>query len=54
MVKVRDTLSSVLRSAVRFEFIEANPLEKVQLPPDKRGKLPKPIITPPSFTRCSR
>ena len=49
MVKTRDVLSSILRSAVRFEFLEANPLEKLQLPPDKRGKLPKPVITPAEF-----
>jgi integrase len=49
MAKVRDALSSVLRSAVRFEFLEKNPLEKLQLPPDKRGKLSKPVITPAEF-----
>jgi integrase len=49
MVKVRDALSSVLRSAVRFEFLEGNPLEKLQLPPDKRGRLIKPVISPAEF-----
>jgi integrase len=49
MVKVRDALSSVLRSAVRYEFLEKNPLERLQLPPDKRGKLQKPVITPAEF-----
>lgn len=49
IVKVRDALSSVLRSAVRYEFLEGNPLEKLQLPPDKRGKLSKPVITPTDF-----
>jgi len=49
MVKVRDALSSVLRSAVRFEFLEKNPLEKLQMPPDKRGELDKPLLSPPEF-----
>jgi integrase len=49
MVKVRDALSSVLRSAVVYEFLEKNPLEQLRLPPDKRGKLLKPVITPAQF-----
>jgi integrase len=49
IVKLRDALSSVLRSAVRFEFLERNPLEKLQLPPDKRGELDKPMLSPVEF-----
>jgi integrase len=49
MVKVWDALSSVVRSAVRFQFLDTNPLEKVQLPRDKRGKPPKPVISPAGF-----
>jgi integrase len=49
IVKVRDALSSVLRSAVRYEFLERNPLEKLQLPPDKRGELDKPLVSPVEF-----
>ena len=39
----------MLRSSVRFEFLEKNPLERLQLPPDKRGKLSKPLISPAEF-----
>jgi len=49
MVKVRDALLSILRSAVRYEFLERNPLEKLQLPPDKRGTIDKPLLTPGEF-----
>jgi len=49
MVKVRDALSSILRSAVRYEFLERNPLERLQLPPDKRGTIDKPLLTPGEF-----
>ena len=49
MVKVRDALSSILRAAVRFDFLEKNPLEKLQLPPDKRGELDKPLVSPAEF-----
>jgi hypothetical protein len=37
IVKVRDALSSILRAAVGYEFLEKNPLETLQLSPDKRG-----------------
>ena len=49
IVKVRDALSSVLRSAVRYDYLEKNPLENLRLPPDKRGKLIKPVLTPAEF-----
>ncbi len=49
MIKIRDTLSSILRSAVRYEFLDRNPLDKLQLPPDKRGTIDKPVITPAEF-----
>ena len=49
IIKVRDALSSVLNSAVRFEYLEKNPLESVVMPPDKRGKLTKPVLTPAEF-----
>jgi integrase len=50
-VKVRDALSSVLRSARRFGLVEGNPLENVTLPPDKRGKRKKFVITPEEFVQ---
>ena len=49
IVKVRDALSSILRSAVRFRFIIINPLDGLQLPPDKRGRRSKPFISPLQF-----
>jgi integrase len=50
IVKVRDALSSILRAAVGYEFLQKNPLETLQLPPDKRGKQTKPWITPAQFS----
>lgn len=49
IVKVRDALSSVLRSAVEYKYLERNPLENLKLPKDKRGKRAKPWITPQQF-----
>ncbi|MGE5057232.1 MAG: tyrosine-type recombinase/integrase [Acidobacteriota bacterium] len=49
IVKVRDALSSVLRAAVEYEYLQKNPLESLKLPPDKRGKQAKPWITPQQF-----
>jgi integrase len=50
IVKVRDALSSILRAAVGYEFLQKNPLETLQLPPDKRGRQTKPWITPAQFS----
>ncbi len=47
--KVRDALSSILRSAHRLEVIDSNPLEKVLMPTDKRGRQKKPNISPEQF-----
>ncbi|HZQ96543.1 MAG TPA: tyrosine-type recombinase/integrase [Candidatus Sulfotelmatobacter sp.] len=47
--KVRDALSSVMRSAVRYGYITRNPLDNLRLPPDKRGKRQKPFIYPAQF-----
>src|SRR5438309_1390725 len=44
-----DTLSSVLRSAVRYGFLVKNPLDGLQMPPDKRGRRSKSFITPAQF-----
>jgi integrase len=49
IVKTRDALSSILRAAVEYEFLQKNPLENLQLPPDKRGKQTKPWISPAQF-----
>ena len=51
IVKVRDALSSILRSAVRYGFLVKNPCEGLQLPPDKRGRRSKPVIAPEQFAQ---
>jgi integrase len=50
IVKARDALSSILRAAVAYEFVQKNPMENLHLPPDKRGKQTKPWITPAQFS----
>jgi integrase len=47
--KIRDVLSSLLGSAVRFGLLVKNPVEGVRLPPRKRGRSTKPYITPAQF-----
>lgn len=47
--KIRDVLSSVLQSAVRYELLIRNPVEGVRLPRPKRGKKTKPWITRAQF-----
>lgn len=47
--KIRDTLSSILGSAVRYGYLVKNPVEGVRLPPDKKGRRIKPYITPQQF-----
>jgi hypothetical protein len=37
ILKVRDTLSSILRSAVRYGFLVQNPMDGLLMPPDKEG-----------------
>jgi integrase len=49
MSKIRDALSSVLRSAVDVEYLNKNPMEGLRLPKDRRPKRPKPTITPEQF-----
>ena len=47
--KIRDGLSSVLRSAVDADYLIKNPLDGLRLPLDKRPRQPKPTITPEQF-----
>jgi len=48
--KVRDDLSSILASAVKYGMLVENPTEGVRLPHDKRGKKRmEPHITPQQF-----
>jgi integrase len=49
--KIRDVLSSILRSAVKYGYLITNPAEKLQVPSEKRGKRRhKPFIRPEKFT----
>jgi integrase len=48
--KVRDTLSSILGSAVRFGMLASNPEANVRIPPERRGrKTSKPFLYPEQF-----
>jgi integrase len=47
--KIRDVLSSILGSAVKFGYLVKNPVEGLRLPPPKSGKRTKPFITPAQF-----
>jgi integrase len=49
IVKVRDALSSILRSAVEDELLIKNPMEGLKLPPDRRPRRAKPFISPEQF-----
>ena len=48
-LKIKDALSSVLGSAVRFQMLVRNPIEGIQTPPPRTGKRTKPHITPEQF-----
>lgn len=48
--KIRDVLSSMLRSAVDYGLLVKNPVETVRLPAERRGrKRNKPYLTPAQF-----
>jgi integrase len=48
--KIRDVLSSILASAVKYSLLVKNPAEGVQLPPERIGKrISKPNITEEQF-----
>ncbi len=47
--KIRDVLSSILGSAVKYGYLVKNPAEGLKLPPSKKGKRAKPFITPQQF-----
>lgn len=49
MDKIRDVLSSILKSAVRYELLVKNPVENVRLPRPGKGKRVKPYISPVQF-----
>src|SRR5215469_328627 len=49
--KIRDVLSSVLRSAVDYGLLVKNPVEGIRLPTEKIGRRrSKPYVTPEQFT----
>ena len=49
--KIRDVLSSVLGSAVKYGYLITNPAEAVRLPPSRRGaRRHKPFIRPEQFS----
>ena len=50
ILKIRDTLSSILRSAVRYGFLVQNPMVGLKLPVDKRPHRQKPVISPEQFS----
>jgi integrase len=48
--KIKDVLSSVLASAVRYQLLVKNPMEGVRLEPNRRGtRITKPHITKEQF-----
>jgi site-specific recombinase XerD len=50
--KVRDVLSSVLRSAVEYGFLLSNPVDNVRMPAERRGKKRnKPYLTVQQFDK---
>jgi integrase len=50
ILKIRDTLSSILRSAVRYGFLIQNPMVGLKMPVDKRPRRQKPVISPEQFS----
>jgi integrase len=50
ILKIRDALSSILRSAVRYGFLIQNPMVGLKLPLDKRPRRQKPVISPEQFS----
>jgi integrase len=48
--KIRDVLSSIMGSAVRYGLLVKNPVVGIRLPKPKQGKRRKPFITPEQFT----
>ena len=50
ILKIRDALSSILCSAVRYGFLIQNPMVGLKLPVDKRPRRQKPVISPEQFS----
>lgn len=48
--KIRDVLSSVMRTAIDYGLLKVNPVENVRMPAERRGrKRSKPYLTPQQF-----
>ena len=47
--KIRDVLSAILQSAVKYQVLIKNPMEQVTLPRRKKAKRTKPYVTPQHF-----
>jgi integrase len=47
--KIRDVLSSIMGSAVRYGYLVKNPVEGIRLPPDNKGRQCKPYLQPHVF-----
>jgi len=52
--KIRDVMSAILESAVKYQVLVKNPMEQVTLPRRKQAKRTKPYITPHQFDRLIR
>jgi len=50
ILKIRDALSSILRSTVRYGFLIQNPMVGLKLPVDKSPRRQKPVISPEQFS----
>lgn len=48
-MKVKDALSSVMRSAAKYGIAGPNPMAGINILPDKRGRRKKPVISPEQF-----
>lgn len=47
--KIRDVMSSVLASAVKYGYLVTNPVEGVVMPVARKGRRSKPYVTPQQF-----
>jgi integrase len=47
--KIKDVLSAILGSAVKYGYLVKNPVEGLRLPPPKTGRRSKPFVRPDQF-----
>jgi len=52
--KIRDVLSAILQSAVKYQVLIKNPMEQVTLPRRKQARRTKPYVTPRQFESLIR